>query len=870
MPDLVSRLNAALDGRYRIERELGQGGMATVYLAADVRHGRQVALKVLKPEVASVVGAERFLAEIRTTAKLQHPHILPLFDSGEADGFLFYVMPYVQGESLRERLNREHELPVEDAVRIAMQVAEALQHAHGLGVVHRDVKPENILLQQGNALVSDFGIALALGGQPAARLTETGLTLGTPRYMSPEQATGGSNVGPATDVWALGCVLYEMLAGEPPFGGSTPQAILGSIVSGSAEPVARRRRSTPAHVAAAVAKATERVPSDRFTSAQAFARALGDRGFRHGERAGPRRWLVGVGAAAAVYLLGLLTWTAVRPTSASPPVRLVIPGVRPTPQFRSVALSDDGLHTAHGGQRLTIRRTTDVAVADTIAEEGGAPFFSPDGESVAYFGGTDLMWIPTTGGVPTVLARIAGSRTRGGTWGDDGTIVWATTSGLYRVAVAGGDVETLATPDTAAGELEYTWPEFLPGGDAVLFTIVPRGARSGRDAAIASLDLVSREITRVLDGGSAPRYAESGYLVFSVDGSLRAVEFDARSQRVRGDPVELSIEGVAVVDGWGADFDIASDGTLAYHVSAERPVTLAWRDLEGREEPLDMPPALYGYRRISPDGRRIVYDKRLPGGGPTRDLYIWDLERGVEVRFTDDPGEEFFGDWSPDGDSIYYSSDRGGGPLNIFRRAADGSGVPELVAPYPSNQMLNDVLPDGSGILFARPNEGRFDIELLSLEEPPRVRALVSTPAAEYNAFASPDGRLYAYQTDRDGQFEVWVRSLASPADAPVKVSVNGGADPMWSRTGGELYYRGPEGAVMVARIISTPRLVVGEVAQLLPPIEPMSLSLIGGRGWDISPLDGRILWGHFRIPTDTGIRVVLNWEQELRERMRR
>src|SRR5688500_8085156 len=229
---IPGRLVTALADRDRIERALGQGGMATVYLAYDLRHDRKVAIKVLRPELAAVVGAERFLAEIKTTANLQHPHILPLFDSGQADGMLFYVMPYVDGESLRERLDRERQLPLEEAVRIATNVAEALDYAHSRGVIHRDIKPANILLQAGKPVVSDFGIALAVSVGGGGRLTETGLSLGTPHYMSPEQATGEMRVGAATDIYALGCVLYEMLVGEPPYTGSTPQAILGKIIAG--------------------------------------------------------------------------------------------------------------------------------------------------------------------------------------------------------------------------------------------------------------------------------------------------------------------------------------------------------------------------------------------------------------------------------------------------------------------------------------------------------------------------------------------------------------------------------------------------------------------------------------------------------------
>jgi serine/threonine protein kinase len=288
--DVIAGLNAALEGRYRIEHEIGRGGMATVYLATDLKHERKVALKVLKPELAAVVGSDRFLAEIKTTAKLQHPHVLALYDSGEAASFLYYVMPYVDGESLRDRLDREHQLSVDDALRIATDVAEALDYAHRQGVVHRDIKPGNILLQDGKAVVSDFGIALAVGVAGGRRLTETGLNLGTPSYMSPEQAAGDANVGATTDIHALGCVLYEMLVGEPPFGGSTSQVILGRIIAGEFAPVARQRPSIPMHVDAAVAKSLERVPADRFSSASRFAEALGNPAFTMPRRTtSPRR-----------------------------------------------------------------------------------------------------------------------------------------------------------------------------------------------------------------------------------------------------------------------------------------------------------------------------------------------------------------------------------------------------------------------------------------------------------------------------------------------------------------------------------------------------------------------------------------------------
>jgi eukaryotic-like serine/threonine-protein kinase len=269
------RLARALADRYRIERELGAGGMATVYLAQDLKHARHVAIKVLRPELAAVIGAERFLSEIKTTANLQHPHILPLHDSGEADSFLFYVMPFVEGESLRDRLTREKQLPIGDAVRIATEVAGALDYAHRHGIIHRDIKPENILLHDGRALVADFGIALA-ATSAGHRMTETGMSLGTPHYMSPEQAMGDRELTPRSDVYALGAMTYEMLLGEPPFTGPTAQSIVAKVMTERPAPLIPRRERIPPQVEDAVLTALEKLPADRFGSAAEFAQALAE------------------------------------------------------------------------------------------------------------------------------------------------------------------------------------------------------------------------------------------------------------------------------------------------------------------------------------------------------------------------------------------------------------------------------------------------------------------------------------------------------------------------------------------------------------------------------------------------------------------
>src|SRR5437016_9201987 len=274
MPDPLAALLASLAQHYTIEREAGVGGMATVYVARDLKHDRHVALKVLKPELAALLGIERFLSEIRVTAHLQHPHILPLFDSGQAAGLVYYVMPHLEGESLRQRLAREKQLPLETAIEITRAVASALDYAHRHGVIHRDIKPENILFQDGQAVVADFGIARALSAAGGPRLTETGLSLGTPQYMSPEQATGGRELDVRSDVYSLAAVVYEMLTGEPPHTGPTVQAVIAKLLTERPTRIRTVRDTVPEGIDSAVAKALAKVPADRFQGAEQFATAL--------------------------------------------------------------------------------------------------------------------------------------------------------------------------------------------------------------------------------------------------------------------------------------------------------------------------------------------------------------------------------------------------------------------------------------------------------------------------------------------------------------------------------------------------------------------------------------------------------------------
>jgi len=442
MADPFDRLKEALADRYTIERELGAGGMATVYLAQDVRHNRKVAIKVLRPELAAFIGAERFLKEIETTANLQHSHILPLFDSGRVDGTVFYVMPYVQGESLRNRLTRETLLPVDDALRIATEIAAALDYAHRHGVI-RDIKPDNVLFHDGRALVADFGIALARShGSGGIRMTKSGMSLGTPQYMSPEQAAGEQTVDPRTDVYALGVVLYEMLAGQAPFTGPSAQAIFARVMAEEPGPLVLRRKTVPPHVDAAVARALEKLPADRWQTAAQFAEALTEAGASRW--AGSRKLPAALGwsaipwALAAVLLLALV-WVGLRNgRSALPsagPIRFSVeldPGVQPT--FTPIVrLSADGRQlfvTATIDRREEVLRRSFDQLRMTVITGAGQgdqgtgnsrPFVSPDGRWIAYATQGKLRKVPVEGGPAIDLALADWA---GGSWGRNGRLVY--------------------------------------------------------------------------------------------------------------------------------------------------------------------------------------------------------------------------------------------------------------------------------------------------------------------------------------------------------------------------------------------------------------------------------------------------------------
>jgi tRNA A-37 threonylcarbamoyl transferase component Bud32 len=803
---MIDRLNAVLKDRYLVERELGEGGMATVYLAEDLRHKRRVALKVLKPELAALVGGERFLTEIETTARLQHPNILPLFDSGEADGFLFYVMPYVDGESLQDRLEREKQLPVVEAVRMATEVAEALNSAHGHGVIHRDIKPANIMISQGRPVVADFGIALAVSAAGGHRLTETGLSLGTPHYMSPEQATGDQVVGPASDIYSLGCVLYEMLVGEPPYTGSTAQAILGKVITSEPTSVTEQRRAVPPHVDAVVARALEKLPADRFASAQDFAKALEDEGFRHGTgRTGAdtsRRVsaLAMAGWGLAAVLAALCLWlVSALPGRATPEVRrlaLAVPeDARPG---WSLAMTPDGsaLVLAQGQDResgsLYIHRLDDLSRIPIPGSQGGQdPVVSPDGLSVAFVGLEGLRVAPLLGGPAVTLLEGRGQGICCLRWAKDGYVYFAQGDGIRRLLPSGAGPESVISWE-GAGAPTYYQP--VGNGEHAVVGV----AYGGPD----SLVWMDREtgVSRTITEGFRPIFLEDRYLVYVGDNdhSLHAAVIDPETGEVLQGPVPL---GARVGVGRRAAFQqegavaLSVSGDLAYwdFDSGRAGEGLVWVDREGEEEGVVSIDGVTGFLSVdvSVNGDRVA----TSDGGT---IWVRDLGRGTQRRMTTYQGDNSDPKWAPDGTSLAFISDRDGSS-KVYLMNVEGVAEPELLLEH-GEPGVSDLSwsSDGNWLIYRTGgDDGAPDIfaqRVGSDSEPLVVSA--NPDADETSPTLSPDLRWLAYVSNETGVPEVWVRPFPDVQAGRRQVSAGGATEPEWSGSGEELFFRTEAGLV--------------------------------------------------------------------------
>ncbi len=873
----LSRLVESLSDRYQIERELGQGGMATVYLAHDLRHERDVAVKVLHPDLGAALGGERFLAEIKTTARLQHPHILPLLDSGDANGLLYYVMPLVEGETLRALLERERQLSITDALRICSETASALDYAHRHGVVHRDIKPENILLHDGRAVVADFGIALAVSAASGSRMTQTGLSLGTPQYMAPEQAMGERSIDARADIYALGAVLYEMLTGEPPFSGATVQAIVAKVLTERPMSPSAVRDTVPPHVEAAVLKALAKLPADRFATIAQFAEALVRPELMTGTsahaqlrgaprsrlypyvHASPLVWML-VGATT---LLAAYAWTR-GDTHVSPApvtkVQFAPPGVSIS-LAPGVAISQDGSRIAYSAEdsarvrRLYMRTMDRVAPTPVAGSEGGSNvFFSPDGESIGFALGGKLRTMSLRGGSVTTLGDW--SRAAGGTWGDDGTIVIADGGSLFRVNANGSALEPMLRGSAKAA---YSSPSFLPGSRALLLTKVQDNA-----GGTAVLRMGDTAVTMLIPDAYYAQYADAGALVYQARSVLQVVPFDLRSLKITGQSEPLA-DDLAKTSGAPPRFAMARTGTIVYSAVYEsQGRDLVLLDRAGIAHVASLGQRAFRYPRFSPDGRYLAFhiEER---GSVSGDIWRYTLADNALLRLTADSlsGQP---EWDPDGRSLVYLHNTGANSrtIQLNRISADGSDVPHVLLARPRSIYESRITPDHRTIVFREDETARNrNIMMAPLDSPTKARPLAATAFDEKGITLSPDGKWLAYSSNETGTDEVYIRRVAETSPK-WPVSTTGGREPRWIRTG-ELFYRQND-SVMVTRVelgteprVSTPKLLfMGHYAST--GYESL---------WDVSPDGSRFAFVRITTTSAAPFVLLLNWVDQWRVRHR-
>jgi serine/threonine protein kinase len=885
-------------GPYEILSAIGAGGMGEVYRARDTRLDRTVALKVLPPHLAGRSELrERFEREARTIAGLNHPHICVLHDIGQQEGINFLVMEYLEGETLAQRLLRGA-LPLEQVLQYAVEIADALDKAHRNGVTHRDLKPGNIMITRMGIKLLDFGLAKwkhvsASANSPLSELstadatadvplTAHGTILGTLQYMAPEQLEG-NDVDARADIFAFGAVVYEMATGKKAFQGKSSASVISAIMSSDPPPISKLQPMTPPALDRTVKRCLAKNADDRWQSAADLADQLkwisGTNSLTVVAAPPPapiqKTWRWSIGWMAAILIASAAVGIGVlylKPTSPSArqvsrfTITLPVGDQLAELQNLVIAVSPDGSRlvyvASHDGVPQLYLRSMDSLQASPLpgTENATAPFFSPDGQWIGFFADGNLKKISAAGGATVTLTA-----SRGGflsaAWGPDGTILvngLPLGLGITQIPDSGGSPKEVTTVNSKKGEIAHRLPMFLPGGKALLF-LATTGTPNSSNMQIEAAQIGSG-VRRTLGAGGSPAYAPSGHLIFAQAGVLMAAPFDAGRMEITGSAVPV-LEGVMQSATSGlAQYNFSDSGTLAYIPgSLQGAHRLIFVDRKGTETPLEAPARLYGYPRLSPDGRRVA-------AGFDGQIWIYDLARQTLSRLT------FQGDslnlnpaWTPDGKHIVFQSSNGG-PFNLYLQPADGSGAAErLTNSNDTRQAASTFSRDGQFLAFTQTNSvTASDIWVMRMSDH-SAQAFLQTPANEGAPQFSPDGHWLAYSSNESGKMEVYVQPYPGPG-GKWQISVSGGAEPVWNPNGRELFFR--SGNKMMAVDVSTQgTFTPGKPRMLFEG--PYLQTNVALPNYSVSPDGERFLMTKDTEPdrAKTQINVVLNWFEEVKRR---
>ncbi len=867
---------------YKILAKLGEGGMGVVYKAEDTKLKRIVALKFLSAIALGGEEKSRFLREAQAAAALNHPNICTIHAIDEVDGQMFIAMEFIEGQSLREKIEAGP-LKIDEAIKFTTQVADGLQAAHEKGITHRDIKSANVMItQKGQAKIMDFGLAkLARGG---TMLTKEGMTLGTAAYMSPEQARG-EVVDHRTDIWSLGVVLYEMISGRLPFRGEYEQAMLYAILNEDPEPLTALRTGVPMELERIVNKLLAKDPALRYQHADELpadlrvikTHPIGLSRISTIKTApappAPRqRLLIWIMAGITLTAVVVALWGWLRPIPLSTKTVMRFNLDLPAPQqFRHevhstsvplATISPDGQLLAYAarGERTTLIyiRPLDRFEPMPLSGTEGAytPFFSPDGKWIGFFTGSlldsKLKKVSVAGGtVQTLCDASAGC---GAAWGPDNTIVFASSSnaGLFRVSADGGTPQPFTELDRARKEASHVWPQFLPDGQAVIFTI-EQSDKSFDEATIVVQSLKTGERIVLIEGGMFGRYVPTGHLLFARSDALLTVSFDLERLQVTGTPVQV-LSAVAFFQGLGAShFAFANNGTLIYlpggDVMPRNELVLV--DRTGKPQKITDTQAAYASPSLSPDGGYVA----VTIVSANNDLWLVDMERGTQTRLTFE-AENGWPIWMADGKRIVFSSDQAD-ELNLYAIHADGSGAIERLTTSAARQIVTACSPDGQLLAFYQHSSVTgYDIWLLPLAGEGKPRPFRNTRFDERFATFSLDSRLLAYQSDESGQAEVYVQSVDGKGKK-WQISVSGGSAPRWSPNGRELFYFNGD-QFMVVEFATVPSFRAGRPSLLF------EVPFTGK--YDITPDGERFVMIKPGVPKRlTRMNVVPNWFEELK-----